>query len=232
MNFYQNKLQAKIYKKILKNYKKDLTKEFVLKNWGSLSGDKSFYRTLKLFQLISGVKKIKGDIVEFGMWNGNNLFVIKKIIDFLKLNKTLYGYDHFEGLKNPNKNDKYFSKKDMGAYTGNKKFINYIIKFFNFKNIKIIDDDIMNLEKKIKIFKKLSFIYIDCDLYEPTFKILTLLSSKLSKGGIVAFDEGNSKKWNGEAKALNDYLLKNKKKFKKTYLKRNYQPDVILTKIS
>ena len=107
MNFYQNKLQAKIYKKILKNYKKDLTKEFVLKNWGSLSGDKSFYRTLKLFQLISGVKKIKGDIVEFGIWNGNNLFVIKKIIDFLKLNKTLYGYDHFEGLKNPNKNDKY-----------------------------------------------------------------------------------------------------------------------------
>ena len=108
MNFFSNKLQSKNYRKILKNYNKNLSKDFILRNWGTLSGDKSFYRTLKLFQLISKTQKIKGDIVEFGVWNGNNLLTIKKIIDFLKLNKTLYGYDHFQGLKNPNKKDKYF----------------------------------------------------------------------------------------------------------------------------
>ena len=90
----------------------------------------------------------------------------------------------------------------------------------------------MNLEKKLKNFKKLSFIYIDCDLYEPTLKILKLLTPKLSRGGIVAFDEGNdNKKWTGEAKALNEFLLLNKKKFKRTYLKKSYQPEVILTKL-
>ena len=45
MNFYSNKLKPKNYKKIIKNYSKDLSKEFVLKNWGLFSGDKSFYRT-------------------------------------------------------------------------------------------------------------------------------------------------------------------------------------------
>ena len=90
----------------------------------------------------------------------------------------------------------------------------------------------MNLEKKIKIFKKISFIYIDCDLYDPTLKILNLLTPKLSKGGIIAFDEGNdSKKWTGEAKALNEFLLLNKNKFKRTYLRKSYQPEVILTKL-
>ena len=39
----------------------------------------------------------------------------------------------------------------------------------------------MNLEKKLKNFKRLSLIYIDCDLYEPTLKILKLLTPKLSK---------------------------------------------------
>lgn len=232
MNFFSNKMQSKNYRKILKNYNKDLSKDFILRNWGILSGDKSFYRTLKLFQLITKVQKIKGDIVEFGVWNGNNLLTIKKIIDFLKLNKTLYGYDHFQGLKNPNKKDKHFLKKDIGTYAGDKKFINYIIKFFNLKNIKIIDEDIMNLEKKLKNFKKLSLIYIDCDLYEPTLKILKLLTPKLSKNGIVVFDEGKGKKWIGEKKALNEFLLLNKKNFKRTYLKENYQPDVLLTKLN
>jgi len=232
MNFFSNKLKPKNYKKIIKNYSKDLSKEFVLKNWGLFSGDKSFYRTLKLFQLISQIQKIKGDVVEFGIWNGNNLLTIKKILDFLKSNKKLFGYDHFEGLKNPNKKDKYFFKKDIGTYAGDKKLINYTIKFLRLKNIKIIDEDIMNLEKKLKNFKKLSFIYIDCDLYEPTLKILKLLTPKLSKGGIIAFDEGNdNKKWTGEAKALNEFLLLNKKKFKRTYLKKSYQPEVILTKL-
>ena len=232
MNFYSKKIKPKNYKKILNKYNKKISKDFILRNWGSFSGDKSFYRTLKLFQLISKIKNVKGDIVEFGVWNGNNLFTIKKIIDFLKLNKTLYGYDHFEGLKNPNKKDKYFVKKDVGTYAGDKKFINYIIKFFSLKKIKIIDEDIMNLDKKIKNFKKLSLIYVDCDLYNPTLKILNLLTPKLSKGGIVAFDEGNNKRWIGEAAALNDFLKLNKKKFKRKYLKKNYQPEVILEKLN
>ncbi len=239
MNFFSNKLKPKKYKKIAINYNKKISKEFVLKNWGLFSGDKSFYRTLKLFQLISQIQKIKGDVVEFGIWNGNNLLTIKKILDFLKSNKKLYGYDHFKGLKNPHRKDKYFSKSDIGSYAGDKKLINYLIKFFRLKNIEIIEADIMNLEKKLINFKKISFIYIDCDLYEPTLKILKLLAPKISKGGIVAFDQGNNirnlpwhgKTWTGETEALNEFLLLNKKKFKKTLFRKGYNPEVILTKL-
>ncbi len=239
MNFFSNKLAPKKYKKIAENYNKKLSKEFILKNWGLFSGDKSFHRTLKLFQLLSQTQKIKGDIIEFGIWNGNNLLTIKKILDFLNSNKKLYGYDHFKGLKNPHRKDNYFSKNDIGTYAGDKKLIDYTIKFFKLKNIKIINEDIMNLEKKLINFKKISFIYIDCDLYEPTLKILKLMTPKLSKGGVIAFDQGNNvkslpwhgKTWTGETAALKEFFLLNKKKFKKTILKPGYNPEVILTKL-
>ena len=115
-----------------------------------------------------------------------------------------------------------------------------MIKFYNFKNIKIIDDNIMNLEKNLKFFKKISFMYIDCDLYEPTEKILSVLSSKISKGGIIALSANNDhppmtlKNYNdfaGEGIAMREFYSRNKKRYKLVKLKRYYQPDTYLKKI-
>ena len=55
-----------------------------------LMGDKSFYRILKLSELFIDLKKVNGDIIEFGIWNGNNLFAIKKILEFYDLKKTCW----------------------------------------------------------------------------------------------------------------------------------------------
>ena len=33
------------------------------------------------------IKDVKGDVIEFGVWNGNNIILMKKIADFLKINK-------------------------------------------------------------------------------------------------------------------------------------------------
>ena len=79
MNFFNGKLNAKGYLKILKHFTKTFSKEFIVKNYGSFIGDKSFYRFLVCFELLNKTKKIRGDVVEFGVWKGNNLFVIKKI---------------------------------------------------------------------------------------------------------------------------------------------------------
>ena len=88
MNFFSNKIDAQKYFKILKLSPKKLDKTFLIKNYGSLIGDKSFYKFLICFELLNKVKNIKGDIIEFGIWNGNNLFALKKMIDFLKLKKN------------------------------------------------------------------------------------------------------------------------------------------------
>tara|TARA_E500000178_G_C16489237_1_gene516574 strand:- start:15 stop:560 length:546 start_codon:yes stop_codon:yes gene_type:complete len=179
------------------------------------------------FELLKKTKKIKGDIIEFGVWNGNNLLSLKKIHDYLNLNKKIIGYDHFKGMP---KNSRDFYRN---SFHGDIRFLKKLIKFFEFKNLRLINDDILNLKNNLNIFKKLSFIYIDCDLYTTTKKILELLSIKLSKGGVIVFDEGNQDiKKSGETRALKEFLKKNKKNFSKKYLRKGYQPDVYLEKIN
>ena len=220
-NFYNNKLTAKRYFNIIKNYKKPFSKTFILRNFGLFIGDKSLFKTLKCFELIEQIKNIKGDVVEFGVWNGNNLVTMKKIFDYFKIKKNIIGYDNFKGMPTPDKKNYFVGEIDL---------INYIKRFFRLGSIKIIKDDIMNLEKHYKDFPKLSMIYIDCDLYKTTSKILETLSDKLNKNGLIVFDEANFNINKGEGKAAREFYKKNKKKFDKIILKKYYQPDLILRK--
>ena len=68
-----------------------------------------------------------------------------------------------------------------GKYIGKPELINKILKFFKLKNVKIINDDILNLEKYSKKFNKFSFIYIDCNVYEPVKKILDTFENMIPK---------------------------------------------------
>ncbi len=223
MNFYKRSLSGKEYLKIL-NF--NFTKKFILENSGMLIGDKALYRQIKIYEILLRTKKVKGDIIEFGIWNGNNLIFIKKIADYFNLKKNIFGFDNFEGFPNPAK----LKKTKKGRYTGNPKEIRKILKFFKLNNIKIFNDDIMNLINYKNQFKKVSFIYIDCNIYEPVKIILEQLAKKLSKGGIIAFDEAQHSTDKGEKKALIEFYKKNNKKFILKFLKKNYQPDALLIK--
>tara|TARA_B100000941_G_C28470884_1_gene536348 strand:- start:339 stop:1013 length:675 start_codon:yes stop_codon:yes gene_type:complete len=223
MSFFKNNLTSKKYFEILK---KNFSKRFILENFGMLLGDKSFYRFLKLSEILQKTKNVKGDIIEFGIWNGNNLFTIKKISDYYDLKKKIYGFDNFSGFPNPPK----FKKKKTGKYIGKPKLIKKMIKFFNLQKIFIVNDDIMNLPKYRKKFDKISFIYIDCNVFKVVDMILNELSHKISKGGVIAFDEARNKFNKDEGKAMMKFYMKNKKNYKLLRLNANYQPDAILIK--
>tara|TARA_X000000368_G_C23032350_1_gene713136 strand:+ start:788 stop:1462 length:675 start_codon:yes stop_codon:yes gene_type:complete len=221
MNFFKNKLTGKKYSKLLKF---GFSNKFILENSGLLAGNKAFYRQMKIFEIIKKTHKVKGDIIEFGIWNGNNLITIKKILDYLRINKKVFGYDNFKGFPNPSK----LKNQKKGKYIGNPNTIKKIISFFKLKNIEIFNDDIMSLIKYKKKFKKISFIYIDCNIYTPVKNILDQLGKKVAKGGIVAFDEAQHETDKGERMAMLNFYKKNKKNFTLKYLKKNYQPDALL----
>ena len=128
---------------------------------------------------------------------------IKKTIEYLNINKTIIGFDHFKGMPfSTNGND----------FSGDKKLLQYFIKFFKFKNVKLIDDDFNNINQYQKKIKKISLAYIDCDLYEETLQILNFIDNKMSKGGVIAFDEALRDNKKGEAKAMKEFYEKRKKK--------------------
>ena len=142
------------------------------------------------------------------------------------MKKKVFGFDNFSGFPNPTK----LKKIKKGKYIGRPQLINKIIKFFNLKKIEIINDDIINLDKYNNKFKKLSFVYVDCNIYEVVKKILLKIDSKLSHGAIIAFDEAQHPDQKGEGKALMEFYKKNKKKYKLIKINKKYQPDALLIK--
>ena len=73
-----------------------MIKNLFLKFW-AIFRDKTNFRFFSIFEIIKKLKSIKGDIIEFGVWNGNNLLTIKKTIEYLNINKTIIGFDHLKG---------------------------------------------------------------------------------------------------------------------------------------
>jgi len=222
------------YKKILNLIDKDKYSKFdLITNYGLFSGSTNLYKTLKIYELILSIEKVKGDIIEFGTHRGNTGILIAKILKLRNIKKKVFLFDSFEGLQNFNKKDNLKKKFFKGIYKGNFKKIKKLIKFFKLDNIEIIKKDATNISNDFFNNKIYSLMIFDMDLYEPTINVLDKINIKknLVKYSKIVFDEGNSIYWKGEKRALNEFLNKNKKKFtKKIISKKLYQPDVELTK--
>ena len=88
----------------------------------------------------------------------------------------------------------------------------------------------MRLSKYMKKFNRVSFIYIDCNVYQVVEKILNEMNNKISSGGIIAFDEARNKFNTDEGRAMMKFYKENKRDYKLIKLNPNYQPDAILIK--
>lgn len=224
-------MNLKKYRKITKLSKKLGFSNFeLITNYGLFSGDTNLYKTLKIFELVESIKNTTGDIIEFGVWNGNTGILIKKILDIKKIKKRVFLFDHFKGLEHYSKKDPKISFKYKKNYRGKKYKIKKLINFFNLKNIKIIDKDATKINETD--FKKFKFclVIMDMDLYLPTINALNSINKRISSKGKIVFDEANKKLWSGERKAMNEFLKNNKKLYSKKIISKIYQPDVILKK--
>ena len=48
----------------------------------------------------------------------------------------------------------------------------------------------------------ISLLYLDFDIFEPTFRALEFLTDRIPKGGVIAFDQLNSESFPGETVAI------------------------------
>jgi len=217
-------------------------KNFLFKN--SFLYENYFYLTchnsrisklIAQFLVFEKSSKIKGSMLEFGVFKGNSLFRLLMFREMLNLKKFFYAFDLFGKFQVPNNIDKddltelnlFF--KEAGNKSVSKVYLNKnLTKRRMNKNIKLIQGDIIktlpNFLKKNN--HKFSFINIDVDLYEVTFFILEIIWNKVSKGGIIWLDDYGEKKENrfpGATRAIKKFIKKNKNmKLKKIKFDRNY----------
>ena len=185
-----------------------------------------FEKFVTQLELFKKSIKVKGDIIEFGVYKGNSLI---RLITFNKIyNKTkkkVFAFDVFSkfpvgNLKIDKKQRKNFVKvAGENSISINK--LNNILKKKKFKNYRLIKGDVLetlpfflNKNKKLKI----SFINLDLDLYEPSLYVLEKFYPKLTKNGIIMLD--NFGEFFGETKAVKEFTKRKKIKIKKLIISK------------
>jgi len=75
--------------------------------------------------------------------------------------------------------------------------------------VKLVDGQIEETVGKFVVENpgvRFSLVHFDCDLYAPTKAALEALWPKVSRGGVVLFDEYGIPDWPGETQAVDEFL--------------------------
>ena len=164
----------------------------------------------RIFKLLDKISKINGDIVEVGTYNGDTSKIICEHILSRNLDKKFYGFDTFSGYlpedmvgSNKASQENFVNRR----WDTKKEVVENRLQFFGNERFFLFEGDckvmIPQAIKENKI-KKLSLIYVDCNLYPPSKKAIMDLYPLLEHGGIVAIDEHLV---GGETKAIKEAAM-------------------------
>lgn len=149
----------------------------------------------QILMLVEKTRKIKGDIVEVGVYKGGSA----KLISEMKGQKNLYLFDTFEGLPEVRKID------NKAFYKGHFKssFDSVKDSLKDYKNVYIFKGRFPETSGPIKK-KSFSFVHLDVDIYESTVNCLKFFYPRMSKGGVILSHDYLSAA--GVKKAFDDFF--------------------------
>ena len=159
--------------------------------------------------IIKKTKDLEGDIVECGVGHGRSLLILT-ILNNAFEKKKLYAFDSFEGFPDPKEYEKklisgikkgYYksSLESVKIFLASSGIDNEDIKEINFVK-GYLEDTLINYKNNI------SLLHIDVDLAESYKTVLNTLWDNIVVGGIIIFDEYNTKKWVTATQAINEFV--------------------------
>ena len=179
---------------------------------------KNFATCLTRIKLYELTRNVQGCIVECGVHRANSFALYHHMaatLDPLLFNKKLIGFDTFEGFTSISQNDPHHVVKG-GMGDTSYEHINQIMKLQDSNRllghvptVELVKGDACKEIPKYVTDNPwliITLLYLDFDIYEPTITALKNLAPLVPKGGIIAFDELNQRKWVGETVALKEYF--------------------------
>lgn len=190
---------------------------FFLENKKQLESIQTVKEIGNILQLVHDTESIDGDILELGIAKGGTTIMMARFLKKINSNRQIFGCDTFEGLPYEDKFSKKSTEKVSGMYKNSIETVSENIQKFNTDEkitlIKGLFED--TLYPKLNE-KKFSFVFLDCDLYDATKFCLDFVWPRLSKNGIIVFDDYGGGaldlkkgKW-GETKAVDEFCAEHK----------------------
>lgn len=189
-------------------------------------------KVITRYKLYEMTKNIPGDIAECGVYKGSGLIALAnifKLLDPLCLNKSIYGFDTFEGFASVSEEDQVkghdpiengmlntasvdrASSNAQHGYDVMREIVNrnsyYAAK--DFPSVFLVQGDLATclhsfLQDKPNL--RLSLLIADVDIYLPSLEIFKRLVPRVLPGGIVVVDDYSNRKFQGCAKAFNFFF--------------------------
>lgn len=185
----------------------------------------SFERMRALIQAVDYIEeaKIKGDIVECGVWKGGSMLIAASVlVEKRSFDRRLFLFDTFEGMSDPTSDDvsavnqkdaesllKMADKEDgdnIWCYSGLEEVKSTM------KNVNYPEDKILYVKGKVEDtlptdeISSIAILRLDTDWYESTKHELEHLFDKLVPGGVLIIDDYGH--WSGAKKAVDEFLSK------------------------
>ena len=234
-------MEDKLLSSTLKNYRKkeiDTLQEYLIQisnlkdkpevllyNFARFIRTQELTKFLVFDKIFNKILKIHGDIVEFGIHNGNTLFSLahlSEIYEHRNYTRSIIGVDPLGDYKLPN-----------GKIIGHEKSINIeesiaifnkSISFDQFDKIRLIKDSFIegtkNLLKEEQFICALAVMHIG--LYKEEKFIIEKLWPRIPKGGVIVFGSLNSKDTPDCTKALLDTIGLNVQKLERFNFSTKY----------
>jgi O-methyltransferase len=156
-----------------------------------------FDRAFVLFQAVQATNRITGSTIECGVYKGGSSILIATNDP----NKKHYALDTFEGFPDMTCE---VDAHEEGQFSDVQ--FSEVQKFFmDYKNINILKGLFSDSFKKL-LNEQFSFVYCDADLYRSTMECCTFFYSRLSRGGIILFDDYLIGSTRGVKKAVDEFF--------------------------
>lgn len=181
-------------------------------------------RFLAHAELFRQTVDVPGDIAEVGVFRGAGLLTWANLLEAYCIGdrtKVVVGFDNWAGFSELSPEDgaevEALQKKPGGfspaPYLAELESAIRIFdsdRFVGWKpRIQLVQGDI---EQTVPGFVRdnpgvrFSLVHLDCDLYRPTKAAIAALWPRLSRGGVMLFDEYAIRDWPGETKAVDEFL--------------------------
>ena len=168
--------------------------------------------------------KLKGDIVECGVWRGGSMMAIAEtLVQIRESNRVLYLFDTYSGMTEPSKIDKTFkgelaSKMMQTSPESNVQYVPGVLAFatladvkqgmettgYPSQNIVYVQGDVAITLKQNNIPEEIAILRLDTDWHESTKIELETLWPRLVEGGILILDDYDH--WVGAKKAVDEFF--------------------------
>ena len=193
----------------------------IIKNYPAFIRRRDLPRILAHYELFKKVVDLPGSIVELGVYLGAGFFTWSKLLETFvpgDRSRKVYGFDNCRGYSELSSEDGNPTPwtEQIGPKVAKEDYILRMVDLHNEDNLlpgvercEIIIGDIAETVPKFVSESqgtRISLLYFDVNLYEPTLIGLKHLYPLVLPGGVVAFNGYGGPPWQGEARAIEQYF--------------------------